>query len=57
MSEVDNYIHTHQYLPGVPSAIEVVANGVDAAKMDAKLTYTRVTAVLLSNTNATGAGA
>jgi len=37
LTEVESYIQTHQHLPGVPSAIEVVEHGVDAAKMDARL--------------------
>ncbi|GAB3969639.1 hypothetical protein GCM10028806_16240 [Spirosoma terrae] len=37
LSEVDQYIQKHQHLPGVPSAAEIVEQGIDAAKMDAKL--------------------
>ncbi|CAN5617987.1 hypothetical protein BH09BAC4_BH09BAC4_03080 [soil metagenome] len=37
LSEVASYIHQYQHLPDVPSATEVVAAGVDAVKMDAKL--------------------
>lgn len=37
LPEVEAYINSHKHLPGVPSADEVVANGIDMAKMDAKL--------------------
>lgn len=37
LPEVEAYINEHQHLPGVPSAQDVVDNGVDMAKMDAKL--------------------
>ena len=37
LPEVEAFIKSHQHLPGVPSAEEVVANGIDMAKMDAKL--------------------
>lgn len=37
LPEVEAYINEHQHLPGVPSAQEVVDNGIDIAKMDAKL--------------------
>lgn len=37
LGEVENYIQTHQHLPGVPSAVEVVEQGINAARMDAKL--------------------
>jgi hypothetical protein len=34
---VAEYIQTHRHLPGVPSADEVVAEGLDLGAMDAKL--------------------
>ncbi len=37
LPEVELYIKQHQHLPGVPSAEEVVANGIDIAKMEANL--------------------
>jgi len=37
LPEVEAYISTHSHLPGVPSAQDVVDNGIDMAKMDAKL--------------------
>ena len=37
LSEVESFIKQHKHLPGVPSADEVVANGLDLATMDAKL--------------------
>jgi hypothetical protein len=37
LSEVARFIQINQHLPGVPSAAEVVEQGVDMAKMDAKL--------------------
>lgn len=37
LHEVETYIREHKHLPGVPSADEVVENGLDLAKMDAKL--------------------
>ena len=37
LGEVEKYIKVNRYLPGVPSAEEVVASGIDVAKMDAKL--------------------
>ncbi len=37
LAEVEQYINRHQHLPGVPSADEVVKNGVDVGRMDAKL--------------------
>jgi hypothetical protein len=37
LSEVASFIKQKGHLPGVPSAAEVVAEGVDMAKMDAKL--------------------
>ena len=37
LSEVERFIKSHGHLPGVPSAAQVVAEGVDMAKMDATL--------------------
>jgi hypothetical protein len=37
LAEVEKYINVNKHLPGVPSAEEVVASGIDVAKMDAKL--------------------
>ena len=37
IKEVAKYIKTHQHLPNVPSAKEVVKEGINMAKMDAKL--------------------
>ncbi|WP_229365892.1 bZIP transcription factor [Fibrisoma montanum] len=37
LAEVEQFIQTHQHLPGVPSAEEVVKQGVDVGQMDAKL--------------------
>jgi hypothetical protein len=37
LSEVASFIKQKGHLPGVPSAAEVIAEGVDMAKMDAKL--------------------
>ncbi|WP_228724386.1 bZIP transcription factor [Spirosoma sp. KUDC1026] len=37
LAEVARFIQTNKHLPGVPSAAEVVEQGVDMAKMDAKL--------------------
>ncbi|GAB3970525.1 hypothetical protein GCM10028806_18700 [Spirosoma terrae] len=37
LAEVDQYIQKHQHLPGVPSAAEVVEQGIDAVRMDAKI--------------------
>lgn len=37
LTEVEKYIKEHKHLPGVPSAQEVVDNGLDLAAMDAKL--------------------
>lgn len=37
LTEVEAYVNKHKHLPGVPSAEEVVANGIDVATMDAKL--------------------
>ena len=37
LDEVETFIEKNHHLPGVPSAQEVVCNGIDMAKMDAKL--------------------
>ena len=37
LSEVEQYIKTHQHLPGILSAEQVVKEGIDVAKMNAKL--------------------
>jgi trimeric autotransporter adhesin len=37
LEEVESFIKSHGHLPGVPSADQVVADGVDVATMDAKL--------------------
>lgn len=37
LTEVEAYVNKHKHLPGVPSAEEVVAKGIDVATMDAKL--------------------
>ncbi len=37
LTEVEKFINENKHLPGVPSAQEVVDNGIDVAKMDAKL--------------------
>jgi hypothetical protein len=37
LAEVENYISENKHLPDVPSAEEVVCEGIDMAKMDAKL--------------------
>ncbi len=37
LSEVETFVKEHKHLPGVPSAEEIVENGIDVAKMDAKL--------------------
>jgi len=37
LKEVENFIGVNKHLPGVPSAKEVVENGIDVATMDAKL--------------------
>ncbi|MBL7800134.1 MAG: hypothetical protein JNL95_05355 [Chitinophagales bacterium] len=37
LDEVENYIAENKHLPDVPSAEEVVCEGIDMAKMDAKL--------------------
>jgi hypothetical protein len=37
LPEVENYIRDNKHLPGIPSAEEVVKDGVDLGKMDAKL--------------------
>jgi hypothetical protein len=37
LTEVEQFISQHKHLPGVPSANEVVKQGLDVATMDAKL--------------------
>jgi hypothetical protein len=37
LTEVENFINANSHLPGVPSAQEVVNDGINVAKMDAKL--------------------
>jgi len=37
LTELENYIAQNKHLPNVPSAEEVVENGLDVAKMDARL--------------------
>ena len=37
LDEVDQYIQTHQHLPEVPSARELVESGIDVVQMDATL--------------------
>ncbi|GAB3749939.1 hypothetical protein GCM10028817_10590 [Spirosoma pomorum] len=37
LSEVDRYVRSHKHLPGVPSASDVVSEGVDVGQMQAKL--------------------
>ena len=37
LAEVDAFVKANGHLPGVPSADEVVKDGIDAAQMDAKL--------------------
>jgi hypothetical protein len=37
LNEVENYISKNNHLPDIPSAEEVVTNGIDVQKMDAKL--------------------
>jgi hypothetical protein len=37
LHEVETYIREHKHLPGIPSADEVVNNGLDLGSMDAKL--------------------
>jgi len=37
LAEVEQHIQRHGHLPGVPSAQDVVKEGIDMAKMDAKL--------------------
>lgn len=37
LAEVEQYINIHRHLPGVPSAEEVVAEGIDIGRMNAKL--------------------
>ncbi|MBD2704512.1 hypothetical protein IC229_27980 [Spirosoma sp. BT702] len=37
LSEVERYVKANRHLPGVPSATDVVKQGIDVAKMDATL--------------------
>ena len=37
LNEVEAFVKTNNHLPNVPSATEMVANGLDVAQMDAKL--------------------
>lgn len=37
LNDVKNYINEHKHLPNIPSAKEMVKNGLDVATMDAKL--------------------
>lgn len=37
LTEVEKFVIKNKHLPNVPSAQEVVENGIDVAKMDAKL--------------------
>ena len=37
LAEVETFVNTHRHLPGVPSADEVVKDGMDVGKMNAKL--------------------
>ncbi|RIV27767.1 bZIP transcription factor [Fibrisoma montanum] len=37
LAEVEQYVKTNKHLPGIPSAEEVVHQGVDVGQMDAKL--------------------
>lgn len=37
LEEVNSFIKEHKHLPNVPSALEMVENGLDVAKTDAKL--------------------
>jgi hypothetical protein len=37
LHEVDAFVKENKHLPGVPSAAEMVENGLDVATMDAKL--------------------
>ena len=37
ISDMENYIKIHKHLPNVPAAQELVNDGIDLAKMDAKL--------------------
>lgn len=37
LNEVEAYINANKHLPGIPSAEDVVANGVDLGEMDARL--------------------
>ncbi|MBP2619248.1 hypothetical protein [Chryseobacterium jejuense] len=37
LSEVEKYIQDKRYLPSIPSAAEVVKNGLDLGEMNSKL--------------------
>jgi hypothetical protein len=37
LGEVDRYVRANKHLPGVPSASDVVSEGVDVGQMQAKL--------------------
>ena len=37
LNEVEQHIHTHKHLPGIPSEQEVLENGVSVGEMQAKL--------------------
>lgn len=37
LDKIEKYINHHNHLPNIPSAEDVVNNGIDVAKMDAKL--------------------
>lgn len=37
LRELEEYIHVNKHLPGIPSASDVVKQGIDVATMDAKL--------------------
>ncbi|MEL7119285.1 MAG: hypothetical protein AAFO07_07590 [Bacteroidota bacterium] len=37
LEEVENYIHTNQHLPSIPSEAEVTKNGINLGEMDSKL--------------------
>ena len=37
LSEVEDYVKTHQHLPGIPSADSLIQTGIDLVQMNAKL--------------------
>jgi hypothetical protein len=37
LAELEAYVHQNKHLPGIPSAAEVVEQGIDVGKMNAKL--------------------